>query len=78
MSNKLALLGGKPIIDKNFDDYNTIGEEEKKAVMEVLDAGKLSDFLGSASDGFNGGKWVRAIEKSWCEYFDVKIGRAHV
>ena len=42
--SKLALLGGKPVISKNFRPYQSIGDGEKRAVMEVLDSGSLSGF----------------------------------
>ena len=38
-SKKLAINGGTPIRTKLFPAYNTIGEEEKQAVMKVLDSG---------------------------------------
>ena len=43
--NKLAILGGSPIIDYKFKKYNTIGVEEKDAVIDVINSGVLSDFL---------------------------------
>jgi hypothetical protein len=46
MSTKLAILGGNKIRTKPFPAPNTIGNEEKKAVMSVLDSGVLSRFLG--------------------------------
>ncbi|MBI3287915.1 MAG: DegT/DnrJ/EryC1/StrS family aminotransferase, partial [Elusimicrobia bacterium] len=59
---KLALHGGKPIREKPFPLYNSIGEEERKAVLEVLDSGILSDFVGAKSPLFNGGSRVRRFE----------------
>lgn len=67
----LALFGGKPIRQKPFPRYNTIGEEEKKAVMEVMDGGVLSGFLGTWSPEFYGGKWVQKLEREWKAYFGV-------
>ena len=71
-NNKLALLGGQPVRGSDYPEYNTIGEEEKKEVLEVLDSGILSAFLGSASDGFYGGPKVKKLEAHWREYFGVK------
>jgi perosamine synthetase len=72
MKSNLALFGGTPVRTKAFPDYNTIDENEKKEVMEVLDTGVLSSFLGSASDGFYGGPKVKKLERYWEEYFGVK------
>jgi perosamine synthetase len=69
---KLAIHGGKPIREKPFPIYNTIGEEEKRAVMEVLDSGILSKYLGTWSPEFYGGPRVQKLEKEWEEYFGVE------
>lgn len=72
MSKKLAINGGKPVRTKLFPAYNTIGEEEKKAVMKVLDSGNLSQYLGAWTNDFLGGPMVRMFEDRWCEAFGVK------
>ena len=72
MSKKLAINGGTPIRTKLFPAYNTIGEEEKKAVMKVLDSGNLSQYLGAWTHDFLGGPTVRAFEENWCKAFGVK------
>jgi len=69
---KLALLGGKPVREKPFPDYVTIGEEEKRAVMAVLDSTVLSKFLGTWSPDFFGGEQVQKLERNWEQYFGVK------
>jgi dTDP-4-amino-4,6-dideoxygalactose transaminase len=46
-----------------------IGEEEKAAVMRVLDSGVLSGFLAGE---LHGGPEVQALEKEWAEYFGFK------
>ena len=69
---QLAIKGGKPIRTKLFPAYNTIGEEEKKAVMEVLDSGNLSQFLGTWHKDFFGGPKVRTFEEKWAEMFGIK------
>lgn len=68
----LALLGGSPINAKPTPRYNTIGAEEKAAVMEVLDSGELSGFVASADQYFWGGKQVRALEEQFKRHFGVK------
>ncbi len=68
----LAMKGGKPIRTKLFPSYNTIGEEEKKAVLKVLDSGNLSQFLGAWHKDFYGGPTVQEFEKNWSSAFNVK------
>lgn len=72
MSKKLAINGGTPVRTKLFPAYNTIGEEEKKAVMKVLDSGNLSQYLGAWSGDFLGGPKVRQFEENWAEAIGVK------
>jgi dTDP-4-amino-4,6-dideoxygalactose transaminase len=71
-ASPLAIQGGAPLRTKPFPSYVTIGEEEKRAVMEVMDTGVLSDFLGTWSPQFYGGSRVRALEKEWAECFGIK------
>ena len=68
----LALLGGTPVTADPWPETNTIGEEEKRAVMQVLDSGILSGFRASAGDDFLGGPKVRELEGDWAAYFGVK------
>lgn len=70
--SKLAIMGGDPVRTEPFPAYRTIGEEEKRAVMEVLDSGVLSKFLGTWSPDFYGGPRVQKLEKEWANYFGVK------
>jgi perosamine synthetase len=69
---KLAIHGGKQVRSKPFPDYVTLGEEEKIAVMEVLDNGILSKFLATWSSDFYGGPRVQKLEQEWADYFGVK------
>jgi perosamine synthetase len=69
---ELAIHGGKPVRSKPFPDYVTLGEEEKRAVMEVLDDGNLSKFLATWSPNFFGGPRVQKLEREWADYFGVK------
>src|SRR5689334_4365567 len=68
---KLAINGGTPVRTTPFPRYNTIGEEEKRAVIEVLDSGVLSGFLGTWSPAFYGGSRVQQLERDWEEFFRV-------
>lgn len=70
--SKLAIHGGRPLRETPFPTYVTLGEEEKRAVMEVMDSQVLSDFLGTWSDKFYGGSRVQALERAWESYFGVK------
>ncbi len=73
MRSKLALCGGRKTIDYDLKRYNPIGSEEKAAVMEVMDSGILSDFLGVwDEDKFYGGKNVKVFEEGVKEKFNVK------
>ena len=38
MPERLAMMGGKPIIESPFQSYNSIGEEEIQAVIDVMKA----------------------------------------
>ena len=69
--SKLALLGGHPIRRKPFPAYPVIGDEEKRAVMEVLDSGQLSTFSASRQ-GFLGGRKIQAFEAAFAEYHGVR------
>lgn len=73
MSDKTpAILGGTPLRPAGQQPYNTIGEREKAAVMEVLDSGELSGFVASPGEGFRGGMRVQALEAAFCKHFGVK------
>jgi perosamine synthetase len=69
---KLAINGGAPIRTELFPAYNTIGIEEKEAVMKVLDSGNLSQYLGAWHSDFLGGPTVKEFEKNWANAFGVK------
>ncbi len=71
-TSKLALHGGAPVRREPFPEYITIGDEEKHAVLEVLDSKKLSDFLGTWSPQFYGGPRVQKLEAEWKAYFGVQ------
>lgn len=70
--SKLALLGGKPILKKSLTHYNSIGKEEELAVAKVIKGKILSDFVARAGQWFLGGKYVKKLEKKFCDYFKVK------
>lgn len=69
---KLAINGGKQIRKDPLPQYVSIGEEEKIAVIEVLNSTVLSKYLGTCSPDFYGGPRVQKLEREWREYFGVK------
>ena len=69
---KLALFGGVPSQSKPFSFNNSIGDEEKRAVMEVLESGELSGFVASPGEQFYGGKKVRALQEEMAAFFGTK------
>ncbi len=68
----LAINGGKKVRETLFPAYRVIGEEEEKAVTEVLRSGILSKYLGCWADDFYGGPQVQQMEKEWAAYYGVK------
>lgn len=66
----LALLGGTPVRTKLWTGYRTVGEEEKKAVVAVIESGVLSGFQGAWNPAFYGGPQVRHFEDEWAEAFN--------
>lgn len=69
---KLALFGGRPLLKKQLEPYNSIGKGETKAVLRVMKGKILSDFLGREGKYFLGGKYVKDLEKKFCRYFKIK------
>jgi len=69
---KLAIFGGKPMLNKKLKNYNSLGKEEEKAVLKVMKSRIISDFLGRAGENFLGGKYVKELEKKFCNYFGIK------
>ncbi|MFA5856777.1 MAG: DegT/DnrJ/EryC1/StrS family aminotransferase [Candidatus Pacearchaeota archaeon] len=65
---KLAINGGEPVRKNPWKVGFPIGEDEKKAVCEVLDNGWISRFRG--------GNNVRIFERSFAEYCGSEYGIA--
>ena len=76
MAGKLALLGGNKVREKPFPPHPTIGEEEKRAVMQVLESGKLSTFIASPGEHFLGGEKIRQFERDFASYHGLKYAVA--
>ena len=71
-NNTLALFGGSPILKKPLPPYDSLGKEERAAVLKVMDGKLLSGFLGRAGGRFLGGPYVKKLEKRFTDYFNVK------
>lgn len=69
---KLALLGGTPVLKKPLPNYQSLGVEERRAAARAMKSGELSGFLGRGGDKFFGGPFVREVEKHFRRYFKVK------
>lgn len=68
----LAIDGGRPLRTEPFALRRTMGEAEKRAVIEVMDSDKLSDFFGSPGPNWLGGAKVQAFENKWAETYGFK------
>jgi len=71
-ANQLAILGGTPVRSQDFQIRKTLGEAEKKAVMDVLDRGDISLFFGSPGPFFLGGPTVKEFENTWAQKYHFK------
>ena len=69
---KLAILGGTPVRTKDFPNRISMGSEEKKAVLRVMDSDVLSGFVGAPGKFFNGGKEVVEFENLWAQTYGFK------
>jgi dTDP-4-amino-4,6-dideoxygalactose transaminase len=71
-SDEPAILGGAPVSAKPFAFNRSIGEEERQAVLRVLESGELSGFIASPGEPFWGGREVRALEDMFERHYSVK------
>lgn len=76
MAEKLALFGGNKVRENPFPPHPIIGEEEKRAVMQVLESGKLSTFIASPGEHFLGGEKIRQFERDFASYLGAKYAVA--
>lgn len=75
-NSKLALLGGAPIRKDPLPAYNTIGQKEMDAALEVMKTGVLSGFVASPNENYYGGKWTLELEAEFCKFFGTKYAVA--
>lgn len=75
MDNTLAANGGSPVRARPWLENFTLGEEERRAALEVLASGRLSLFEGNytpdAPFSFWGGPYVQRMERAWEEYYGL-------
>lgn len=68
----LALFGGEPVIGAPLKLFNTIGEDDVSAAVDVIRSGVLSAYIGAPGEAFMGGPKVRALEAQAADYFGVR------
>lgn len=68
----LAINGGKKVRTTPFPKQITIGEEEKNAVMRVLNSKRLSAYRGCWLPNFWGGPEIQALVEEFKEKMGVK------
>jgi perosamine synthetase len=75
-NKNFAFYGGKKIRSKEWQNNITTSKEEVDAVIRVIKNGNLSLFEGSHNAdkpfSFNGGPWVKKLEKNWSKYYKSK------
>lgn len=70
--SKLSILGGQQIRKIPFQNRVSMGENEKNAVIEVMNSDILSGFVGAAGIFFDGGKEVKKFENLWKDKYNFK------
>lgn len=74
--SELALLGGPKTRTASFPPYPVIGEAERRAVIEVLEGGRLSTFVASPGEHFLGGRRIRQFEQEFADFHGVRFAVA--
>ena len=69
---KLALLGGKPVLQGKLPDTHIIGHREINAVVKVMKKGPLSGFVANWDERFFGGEEVNKLEANVAKVLGVK------
>lgn len=70
--NYPAIIGGTKLIKNPLKSRLTIGDEEKKAVTDVMDTDILSAFIGAPGEKFLGGSKVTEFENFWKKKYNYK------
>jgi len=74
--NNLAINGGSKARKLPFPKHPIISNEEKTAVMDVLDSGNLSTFVASPGENFLGGVKIREFENDFANFIGTKFAIA--
>jgi len=74
--NNLAINGGSKIRERPFPKHPIITDEEKTAVMDVLDSGNLSTFVASPGENFLGGIKIKEFENNFANFIGTKFAIA--
>ena len=74
--NNLAINGGSKIRENPFPKHPIITDEEKTAVMNVLNSGNLSTFVASPGENFLGGVKIREFENNFANFIGTKFAIA--
>lgn len=72
VNERLAILGGEPVIDAPLPPDTTVGPDDAAAAMRAFERGSLSAFYGSWGDEFLGGVEVKEFEAEWGARFNSK------
>lgn len=72
--DELALFGGQPVKQTPLPWVSTMGDEETNAVLEVMNSGSLSAFIGSYGEAFFGGNKVKELESAFADTFKMRFG----
>lgn len=70
--NTLALLGGNKYISNPLKSRITMGPEEKKAAIDLINSDVLSAFIAAPGKHFLGGEKVLEFENAWAEKYGFK------
>lgn len=71
-NTKPAILGGTPVRSQPFPRHPIVAEDDKRAVLDVLDSGNLSTFTAVPGEYFLGGKRIKEFEAAFAEYHGVR------
>lgn len=71
--NQLAIFGGKASLDRSkLRKHNPIGDESISEALNVLESGRLSEFVGEWCNEFYGGPKILELEEKSANQFGCK------
>ena len=74
--DKLAILGGPKLRMRPFPPYPHIEEDDRQAILEVLNEGRLSTFIAEPGESFLGGRRIREFERAFAIYHNARFAVA--